>query len=132
MRDAVRDVPELLHPAITDFIAEGARRARQVGHLENAEKFEFWLRILLRFQEYGVEEGYLEMAIEWVANAASEDPFGMLEVFPELRERRGQEYLERRISETSARGDNAALQRYSLVMMLTRLSPEDTEIVRLP
>jgi len=46
MRDAVRDVPELVHPAVTGYIAEGARRARQVGHLENAKKFEFWLGIL--------------------------------------------------------------------------------------
>jgi hypothetical protein len=132
IRDTVRDTPELLDPAVTDFLAEGARRARQAGHVENANKFEFWLGHLRRFEEYGLEAGYLEMGIEWVANAASGDPLGVLDLFPDLRERRGQEYLERRISECSARGDNAAIQRYSLVSMLTRLPPEDLEIRRLP
>jgi hypothetical protein len=128
MRETVREVPELHDDAVLRWMREASRRARQSGDVDSAERLEFWHDSLRRFVEYGVDDGYLEMAVEWVTRG---DSAANLAAFPELRESDGQQYLRRRLEESFALKDADAVQRYSLVMHMATVPAENIDVAQL-
>src|SRR3954462_15537515 len=118
-RDTVADNPLLLGPDVADYLSEAIKRTRQLGDAEFAEKCEFWLELLRTFREFGVQDGYLELAIEQLVRAPSgEAERAALQQYPELASEAAAEFIQRRHRESVELADTSAEGKYQLASIL--------------
>lgn len=118
-RDIVTENPLLLGPHVADYLGEAVKRLRQLGDVEMAEKCEFWLGLLRTFREFGVQEGYLELAINKLVRApTSEAERAVLREYPELTSESAAAYIKRRHRESVHVADTETEGKYRLAWTL--------------
>ena len=100
-RDIVAEEPLLLGVQVSNFLSEAAKRLRQTGDVHEAEACEFRLSILRTFREFGLQDGYLELAIDAITRAKTpEGHYRVLRETPELTEEATFTFISRRIKES--------------------------------
>jgi len=128
-RDIVAGNPLLLGSHVADFLGEAVKRLRQLGHVEQAQSCEFSLGLLRTFREFGVQEGYLERAMDELMYAQTpEDHRRVLRQYPELAGETAAAYIKRRLHESVSVADTDAEGKYRLVgTIVSTTSIDDSE-----
>jgi hypothetical protein len=122
-RDIVAGDPLLLGSHVADFLSEAVKRLRQIGNVELAKRCEFWLGLLRTFREFGVQEGYLELAINELVRAPTpEDDRRTLREYPELTSEAAEAFINRRLHESVDVADTVAEGKYRLAWTLITAS----------
>jgi hypothetical protein len=112
-RDAVADTPVLLDPFFSDRLGEMANRLRQLGEVQSAEAVEHWQRVLQRFRELGLQEGYLEFVMDELFRATTgEQHTRILLENPDLRDPATSVFIARRAAESATSGDTIGEAKY--------------------
>ncbi len=84
-RDIVAENSLLLGSHVADYLGEAAKRLRQLGEVDTARSCEVWLGMLRTFREHGVQDGYLELAIDDLLRAQTpEEHRRSLSQYPDL------------------------------------------------
>src|SRR5262249_39363851 len=119
MRDVAAANPLLLGSYVADYLTEAAKRLRQLGETHTAESCEFRLDILRKFREFGVQEGYLELAIDELVRAQTpEQHQQVLTDYPELASEAAATYMKRRLNESVQMADTGAQSRYRFALTM--------------
>jgi hypothetical protein len=128
-RDIVAGNPLLLGSHVTNYLSEAVKRLRQLGDVKHAQSCEFWLSLLRIVRELGVQEGYLELAINDLIRAQTpEDHRRILRQCPELAGESAAAYIKRRLGESVSVADTDAESKYKFALsIISARSIEDSE-----
>jgi hypothetical protein len=119
LRDVVAAAPVLLNPFFSDRLGEMANRLRQIGEVSMAEGVEFRQGLLRRFRERGLQEGFLELVINFLIHAdTAEEHQRLLAEYPELTDPATSAFIVRRIEELSAAGDTLGVTQHVMAKAL--------------
>ena len=118
-RDVVLANPYLTDPYFSSWLDESAKQLRQQGNVQTAASVEHWERVLRRFRELGVQQGYLEYVVDALMGAQTQEQHvRIIGDNPDFRKQASVDYFKQRGAQAEARGDQNGIDRYKMAMVL--------------
>jgi hypothetical protein len=118
-RDVVRAAPYLTDPYFSQELGRLAKALRQRGEVQTAVSVEHWERVLQRFRELGVQQGYLEYVIDGLIGAQTQEEHARIVADnPDFKAQDSVDYFKQRGAEAQTRGDQYGTERYRIAIVM--------------